>query len=148
MNSRLAKSCKGNERNCGVIEIWNIIQEQERIYNKRCFICNEKAENKHHIIPKYANGSNDSGNLINICKRCHYNIHRYVVCDKCGCFARSNYWINKEEIKEGHCIACYLDYHKVKNRKKRNFLNEIYNEEQIKRLKILISKKIPKEVYS
>lgn len=41
-----------------------------------CRSCNINfATDKHHVISKKQNGSNNSENLINLCRSCHHEIH-------------------------------------------------------------------------
>ena len=41
----------------------------------RCRLCGAIATEKHHIIFKSQGGTNNKENLLNICNKCHYQIH-------------------------------------------------------------------------
>ena len=45
-------------------------------YGGKCYICQEKAEEVHHIRPRHLHGSDAPDNLMPLCKRCHDEIHR------------------------------------------------------------------------
>ena len=44
-----------------------------------CFICNEKANHRHHIILLKHGGSNHSKNVIQLCRPCHNELHPWLV---------------------------------------------------------------------
>lgn len=51
-------------------------------YGAYCFLCDKKFKSSelqvHHIIPKYAKGTDDIKNLCLLCPNCHCNkVHKY-----------------------------------------------------------------------
>ena len=49
-------------------------------YKKKCELCGSSAfVDYHHIVPKYAGGSDDEINRVNVCPNCHRKIHAGVI---------------------------------------------------------------------
>lgn len=46
--------------------------------NRKCFVCLEKAECRHHIIQLQNGGINSKKNLVSLCHSCHSEIHAWM----------------------------------------------------------------------
>lgn len=46
--------------------------------NPKCEFCNNQAEEVHHIIPVVAGGTDNTDNLMSLCKHCHKLIHKKI----------------------------------------------------------------------
>jgi hypothetical protein len=60
------------KRNC-----FNFIKRNIKIDN--CFVCDEKAIHRHHIIPLKNGGNNKQKNIVGLCGACHKIIHPWLV---------------------------------------------------------------------
>lgn len=41
-----------------------------------CFICDDAAEDAHHIVPRRMGGCDDDRNLVDLCRRCHQKVEK------------------------------------------------------------------------
>jgi 5-methylcytosine-specific restriction endonuclease McrA len=41
-----------------------------------CWACGAPDAHRHHIVPRHAGGGNRAANLIELCARCHRDVHR------------------------------------------------------------------------
>ena len=51
-------------------------QESQIWWNRRCFICREQGQHRHHIVPLSRGGANEQWNIVTLCRWCHKDIHR------------------------------------------------------------------------
>ena len=56
---------------------WHTISKY-KTQNPYCEFCGKEVEEVHHIKPVVEGGTNDSSNLISLCKHCHRIIHRRI----------------------------------------------------------------------
>lgn len=55
------------------------IRKLKRIEFSNCFVCWDKAQVRHHIIPLQNGGRNYKINIIGLCHNCHGKIHPWLI---------------------------------------------------------------------
>jgi len=64
----------------------------------KCYVCNQKAEHRHHIVLLKHGGTNIKENLVGLCELCHTVLHPWMVAtqDEMELNERMNYVIDKD----------------------------------------------------
>lgn len=55
-----------------------------RLFNRKCFVCNQLGEIRHHIIMLLYGGDNRNRNLLTLCGTCHAKIHVWLSSETLG----------------------------------------------------------------
>jgi len=50
----------------------------KNMFNLTCFVCGEKCQHRHHIIPLVNGGINSKLNRVPLCRNCHISIHPWM----------------------------------------------------------------------
>jgi len=45
---------------------------------KRCYVCNKRANHRHHVIPISVGGKNGRNNIVPLCDPCHSVVHPHM----------------------------------------------------------------------